>query len=160
MAFETYSGSIPEVVTLRRMVVDLGLEGTEFILSAHNYIIAAVHSRKEVKIAFSSAMKTMDRADNAIIYESKTMFCKRITFRMEDLNLDAYLYHDPERETRERMDFHRNLMQKREDVEKLHVRKGLSTAISAIAGPYMKYISYTVKDGKITTRAMNNGRTG
>ena len=79
MAFETYSGSIPEVVTLRRMVVDLGLEGTEFILSAHNYIIAAVHSRKEVKIAFSSAMKTMDRADNAIIYESKTMFCKRIS---------------------------------------------------------------------------------
>jgi hypothetical protein len=128
MAFETYSGSIPEVVTLRRMVVDLGLEGTEFILSAHNYIIAAVHSRKEVKIAFSSAMKTMDRADNAIIYESKTMFCKRISFRMEDLNLDAYLYNDPERETRERMDFHRNLLQKREYIEKLHVRKDLSTA--------------------------------
>ena len=48
------------------------------------------------------------------------------------------------------MDFHRNLMQKREDIGKLQVRKGLNTAISAIAGSYMKYISYTVKDGKIT----------
>ena len=151
VAFETYSGSIPDVVTLRRMVADLGLEGTEFILdrgffsldnlrilSKHNYIIAAIHSRKEVRIAFSSAIKTMDRADNAIIYESRTMFCQRISFRIEELDLDAYLYHDPERETRKRMDFHRNLKQKREDIEKLQVRKGLSTAISVIAGSYMK----------------------
>lgn len=129
MTFETYSGSIPDIVTLRRMVADLGIEGTEFILdrrffsldnlrilSTHNYIIAAVHSRKEIKTAFSSAIKTIDRADNAIIYENRTMFCQRISFRMEELNLNAYLYHDPERETRERMDFHRNLMQKREDI--------------------------------------------
>ena len=62
------------------MVAYFGLEGTEFILdrgpfsfgslrtlSVHNRIIAAIYSRKEVKIAFSSATKTMDRADNAII---------------------------------------------------------------------------------------------
>ena len=68
---------------------------------------------------------------------------------MEELDLDAYLYHDPERETRERMDFHRNLVQKREDIEKLQVRKGLGTAIYAIAGSCIKYISYAVKDGKV-----------
>ncbi len=172
ISFETYSGSIPDIVTLKRMVTDLGIEGIEFILdrgffsldnlrmlSGHDYIIAAVYSRKEVKAAFSSAMKTLDRADNAILYEGRTMFCLRLSFRMEELDLMAYLYHDPERETEERMNFHRTLMQKREEIEKLQVRKGLGTAISAIAGSYMKYISYTVKEGKIVTRARNNAIT-
>lgn len=87
------------------------------------------------------------------------MFCQRVSFRIEELDLHAYRHHDPERETQERMDFHRNLKQKREDIENLQVRKGLRTAISAIAGSYMKYISYTVKDGKVTTRARNNSIT-
>ena len=86
------------------------------------------------------------------------MFCQRVSFRIEELDLHAYRHHDPERETQERMDFHRNLKQKREDIEKLQVRKGLSTAISAIAGS-MKYISYTVKEGKVTTIARNNAIT-
>ncbi len=98
----------------------------------------------------------MDRAGYAIIYESRTIFCQRISFRMEELDLDTYLHHDPERETRERMDFHRNLVQKREDIEKLQVRKGLGTAISVIAGSCIKYISYAVKDGKVTIGARNN----
>ena len=172
VAFETYSGSIPDVVTLGRMVADLGQEGTEFILyrgffsldnlrilSTHNYIIAAVYYMKEIKIAFSSAIKTIDRADNAIIYEGRSTFCQHVSLRIEELDLHAYLYHDPERETQERMDFHRNLKQKREYIEKVRVRKGLRTAISAIAGSYMKHISYTVKDGKVTTRARNNAIT-
>ena len=54
------------------------------------------------------------------------------------------------------MAFHRNLKQKREDIDKLQVRKSLRTAISAIAGSYMKYLLYTVKDGKVTTRARNS----
>ena len=98
----------------------------------------------------------MDRAGYAIIYESRTIFCQRISFRMEELDLDTYLHHDPERETRERIDFHRNLVQKREDIEKLQVRKGLGTAISVIAGSCIKYISYAVKDGKVTIGARNN----
>lgn len=172
VTFETYSGSTPYVVTLGRMVAGLGIEGTEFILdrgfcsldnlrvlSAHNYIIAAVHSRKEIKIAFSSAIKRIDRTDNANICKIRTMFCQRVSFRIEELDLHAYLYRDPERETQERMDFHRNLKQKRKDIEKLHVRKGLRTAISAIAGSYMKYLLSTVKNGKVTTRARNNALT-
>ena len=73
------------------------------------------------RIPSSFAIKTIDRVDNAIIYENRTMFFQRISFRKEEINLDAYLHHDPERETRERTDFHCNLMQKREDIEKLHV---------------------------------------
>lgn len=87
------------------------------------------------------------------------MFCRRISFGIEDTDLDAYLYHDSEKETQERVDFHRSAMQKSEDIEKLQVGKDLSTAISTVADSYMRYISYTVKDEKITTRARNNAIT-
>jgi transposase len=73
LSFETYSRSILDIVTLKRKVADLSIDGAESILdrgffsldnlgilSAHDYIIAAVCSRKEVKIAFSFAIKTLD----------------------------------------------------------------------------------------------------
>ncbi len=93
-------------------------------------------------------MKTMDGANNAIIYKRKTVFCKCISFRMGELNPNAYPHHYPERRTRERIDFRHNLMKKREDIEKPPLRNGLSIAISVIAGAYTIYISYTVKDGR------------
>ena len=48
---------------------------------------------------------------------------------------------------------------KMHNIQPAFTRRGLNTAISAIAGSYMKYISYTVKDGTITTRARNNAIT-
>jgi transposase len=87
------------------------------------------------------------------------LFCQRLSFRKAELYLNAFLYHDPERETEERMNLHHTLMQNREKIEKLQVRKGLGTAITAIAGSYMKDTSYTVKDNKIITKARNNAIT-
>ena len=63
-----------------------------------SYLVKIIY---KIKIAFSSAIKTIERADNAIIYESRTMFCQRVSFRIEELDLHAYRHQDPERETKE-----------------------------------------------------------
>ena len=44
-----------------------------------------MYSRKEVRTAFSSAIKTRDRANNAFKYGIRTMFFKRISFRVKGL---------------------------------------------------------------------------
>ena len=75
---------------------------------------------------------------------------------MDDLDLTGYFYHDPKREEEERSDFHRKLSDLRKRIESLEIRKGLVKRIESMAGSYIRYISYEVKDGSITTKAKDN----
>ncbi|MEM0136251.1 MAG: hypothetical protein QXU18_13675, partial [Thermoplasmatales archaeon] len=50
---------------------------------------------KPVKNVFAAASRSVDRADNVILFENNPIFCKRVSFDMGDLSLNGYLYHDP-----------------------------------------------------------------
>ncbi len=132
--YELYPGSIPDIVTLRRtieylsprisemeIVLDRGFFSVDNLrlISSMKYVIAASIVRKEVKAIFSRAARTVDRADNVIMYDGNPIFCQRVSFLMEELDLTGYFYHDPKREAEERLDFHRRLKEKREMIERM-----------------------------------------
>ncbi len=108
--FEIYSGSIPDVVTLKRtdvgirklipkmeIIIDMGFFSYEnlILLKDGSYIIEVSLVPKTVKNVFSSASRTVDRADNVIIYQNEPIFCKSVNFTMNDLDLKVYFYLDP-----------------------------------------------------------------
>ncbi len=169
--YDLYPGSIPDIVTLKRTIdylsprigeMEIVLDRDFFsvdnlrLISGMKYVIAASIVRKEVKAVFSKAARTVDRADNIIMYDGNPIFCQRVSFRMEELDLTGYFYHDPKREAEERSDFHRRLKEKREMIERMQVRKGLRKSIENIAGSYLRFISYGVENGRIITKARDN----
>ena len=169
--FEVYSGSIPDVVTLKRtvqsikntipkieIILDRGFFSHEnlSLLKDDSYIMAASPVSRTVKNVFASASRTMDRADNVIMYQNEPIFCKSVTFTMDDLDLRGYFYHDPRRESDERSDFNRRLAEKRSMVEKLQVRPNVRETIESMASSYLRYFTWRIEDGRITTRARNN----
>ena len=172
--FEIYSGSIPDVVTLKRTVesirnlipkIEITLDRGFFshenmsLLKDDSYIIAASLVPKAVKNVFSSASRSVDRADNVIMYQNEPVFCKSVNFTMNDLNLQGYFYHDPRRESDERSDFHRKLAERRSAVEKLQARPNVRETIESIASQYLRYFTWSIEDGRIKTRARNNAIT-
>ena len=169
--YELYPGSILDIVTFKRTIEYLSPRISEMeivldrcffsvdnlrLISGMKYVIAASIVRKEVKAVFSKAARTVDRADNVIMYDGNPIFCQRVSFRVEEMDLTGYFYHDPKREAEERLDFHRRLKEKREMMERMQVRKGLRRSIENIAGSYLRYISYSVENGHIITRAKDN----
>ena len=169
--FEIYSGSIPDVVTLKRtvedirrlipkmeIVLDRGFFSYEnlSLLKDDSYIMAASLVSKAVKNVFSSASRTVDHADNVIMYENEPIFCKSVNFTMDDLHLHGYFYHDRKREADELSDFHRKLSEKRSAIERLQIRPNVRETIESIASNYGKYFTWRIEDSKIKTRAKNN----
>ena len=169
--FEIYSGSIPDVVTLKRtvegirklipkmeIIPDRGFFSYEnlSLLKDDSYIIAASLVSRVIKNVFSSASRTVDRADNVIMYENEPIFCKQASFTMDDLHLKGYFYHDRKREADELSDFHRKLSEKRSAIEKLQIRPNVRETIESIASHYGKYFTWRIEDGRIKTRARNN----
>ncbi len=126
------------------------------LLREAEYIIAASFMQKEVKAVYSSASKTVDRADNVIMYEGYPIFCKNVSFSMDDLELHGYFYHDVRRESDERADLHRNIMERRKRIESLQVRRGIKKSIESIAGSYMRYITYRIENNLVVTSARDN----
>ena len=171
LSFEIYPGSIPDVTTLRRtvehlhpvisdiaLILDRGFFSLDNLrlLDSAGYVIAASFMRKEIKAVFSSASRTVDRADNIIMYEGNPIFCKHVSFSMDDLDLQGYFYHDVKRESDERADLHRNIMERRKRIEALQVRKGMGKIIESIAGSFLRYITYRIENNTVVTSAKDN----
>jgi transposase len=169
--FEVYSGSIPDVVTLKRtvenirkmipkieIILDRGFFSYENLrlLKDDSYIIAASLVPKAVKNVFASASRSMDRADNVIMYQNDPIFCKPVSFSMNDLDLKGYFYHDTKRESDERSDFHRRMAEKRSMIERLQIRQNVQETVGSIASSYARYFTWKIEDGKIRTKARNN----
>ena len=169
--FEIYPGSIVDVstlaITLNRIrnlvpvvviILDRGFFSPDNLrlLHEYEYIIAATHSRKEVKHVFSANMRRLDSADNTIVYNDKPIFAMHVDFSIGDLALKGYLYHDLDLETRERSSFHRHIREVMDTIEKTEPEEKRAAQIRPIGGEYYKYIRTTVKDGKYHAQARNN----
>ncbi len=150
--------SIKDTIPKIEIILDRGFFSHENLdlLKDDSYIIAASLVSKAVKNVFVMASRTVDRADNVIMYNNDPVFCKPVEFTMNDLNLKGYFFHDPRRESDERSDFHRRLAEKRSMVEKLQPRSGVAETIEAIAQSYLRYFTWRIDNNRITTRARNN----
>ncbi|WP_290705021.1 hypothetical protein, partial [Ferroplasma sp. Type II] len=60
------------------------------------------------------------------------------------------------RESDERADLHRNIMERRKRIESLQVRRGIKKSIESIAGSYMRYITYRIENNAVVTSARDN----
>jgi len=169
--FEIYPGSIPDVVTLKRvisalspMIADIAIILDRGFFSLENlriikemrYIIAASLVRNDIKSVFVKASRTVDRSDNVILYEGEPIFCQHVSFSIEDLKLQGYFYHDIKRESMERSDFHKTLKERRKAIESINATRGMRKRIEQIAGSYIRYISYRIENGSIITEAKDN----
>ena len=108
-----------------------------------------------MRSVFSSASRTFDRTDNVITYQDELIFCKKVRFRIEDLDLLGHFYHDLGSESDGRSDFHRKLADNRTAIENLHVRKGMGKTMGAIAGTYFRYFTYRIENVKFVTKGKN-----
>ena len=91
-----------------------------------------------------------------IMYDGQPIFCRHVSFSMDDLELHGYFYHDVRRESDERADLHRNIMERRKRIESLQVRRGIKKSIESIAGSYMRYITYRIENNLVVTSARDN----
>ncbi|MHB8396200.1 MAG: hypothetical protein ACYDAZ_06900 [Thermoplasmataceae archaeon] len=126
------------------------------VLRTTGYVIAASLVRKEIKAIFSITSRSVDRADNVIMYDGQPIFCRHVLFAMEELELQDYLYHDMRRESEERADLHRNVVERRKMIEAVRARKGMRKIIETIASPYMRYITYRIENNVVMAVAKDN----
>ena len=108
-----------------------------------------------IMAAFSTLGKKIENADNVIVHGNRTIFAINSRVKIDGMDIDAYFYHDTEREGEEKANFHRKLKEIRDKIESLSVRKGVSRTIYAIAGDYMKYIHYRIGETITTTTRKN-----
>jgi hypothetical protein len=111
------------------------------LLKDDSYIIEASLVQKAVKNFFSSASRTVDRADNVIMYENEPIFCKSVNFTMNDMNLDGYFHHDPKRWGA---------------MKSLQIRPNPREIIDSTVFQYLRYFTCRIEDGRIKTRTRNN----
>ncbi|MEM4058763.1 MAG: hypothetical protein QXZ12_08615 [Thermoplasmata archaeon] len=45
-----------------------------------------------MKTVFAKALNTVQKAKNVVIYGEQAIFCKEVTFRIEDRELKGYFY--------------------------------------------------------------------
>ncbi len=169
--YEMYPGSIPDVVTLKRtvdylsplirdveIILDRGFFSLENLklISNMNYIIAASLTRKEIKSVFSKASRTVDKADNVILYEGNPVFCQNVSFRIQDTGYTGFFYHDPRRESDELSDLHKKIRIRRDQIQNLQIRRGIGKTIENILGSYARYVTYRVEKERIVTTAKDN----
>ena len=64
--------------------------------------------------------------------------------------------HDVRRESDERADLHRNIMERRKRIGSLQVRKGKVKIIESIAGSFLRYITYRIENNTVKTSARDN----
>ena len=169
--FDLYPGSIVDVSTLKNTIARIrafGMDRVSLILDrgffsldnlnvmkGMDFIMAASLSRKEIKGAFSALGKKIENADNVIVHGNRTIFAMNSVVKIDGMDIDAYFYHDTEREGEEKANFHRKLKEIRDKIESFSVRKGVSRTIYAIAGDYMKYIHYRIGETITTTTRKN-----
>lgn len=114
MFFEIYSGSIIDIVVLKRTVesmmkptpkIEIILDMRFFshenlsLLKDVSFIIEVSLVLKAIKNAFLSASRSVDKADNVIMYENEPIFCLPVNFIMGDMNLRGHFFHDQKMES-------------------------------------------------------------
>jgi transposase len=173
--YDIYPGSVVDITTVRNTVETLksaGLRDITFIMdrgmfsssnieylisSGMEFIMPASYTMKEVRSLALLSRKTIEKGGNMIRTFGEILFAQKKAFRMGNLEINAWVYYDPDRDRRERLAFYSALQDRVEKVLSRSVRKWERPrdVCEEIMGPYMNFISWKY-DGSFHVKVRDN----
>ena len=117
----------------------------------------ASYTLKEVRRLALSSRKTIEKAGNMISISGEIMFAVKKTVKIGNVDISAWVYYDPERDSRERTVFYSSLKERMDRLSSRTVRKWEKPrdVCDDIMGPYRNFISFRY-DGSFHIRIRDN----
>ena len=173
--YDIYPGSVNDITTVKNTIDVLrtaGLTDVAFIMdrgmfssssieylieSGMNFIMPASYTMKEVRRLALSSRKTIEKAGNMISISGEIMFAVKKTVKIGNVDISAWVYYDPERDSRERTVFYSSLKERMDRLSSHTVRKWEKPrdVCDDIMGPYRNFISFRY-DGSFHIRIRDN----
>ena len=173
--YDIYPGSVVDITTLRNtidvlrsagikdvtLIMDRGMFSSSniayLIESGMDFIMPASYTMKEIRRLALSSKKTIEKAGNMISMSGEIMFAVKRTARIGNADVSAWVYYDPERDSRERTVFYSSLKERMDRLSSRTVRKWEKPGdvCDDIMGPYRNFISFRY-DGSFHVRIRDN----
>lgn len=109
-----------------------------------NFIMPASHTLKEVRRLSLSSRKTIEKGGNMISISGEIMFAVRKTVRTGNADVSAWVYYQPDRDSRERSLFYSFPKERMDRLSSRTLRKWEKSGdvCDDIMGPYRNFISF------------------
>ncbi|MCL4480793.1 MAG: transposase [Candidatus Thermoplasmatota archaeon] len=138
--YDIYPGSVNDITTINNMVDLLrsaGFTDVTFIMdrvmfssssieylieSGMNFIMPASYTMKEVRRLALSSRKTIEKAGNMITMSGEIMFAVKKTVKIGNVDISAWVYYDPGRDSSERTVFYSSLKERMDRLSSRTVR--------------------------------------
>ncbi len=174
--YKIFPGSIPDVKTLKNLMTEIRILGKGkplLILDKGFYSISNLQELKQQgwkfimplplswKIAcflIRKERRNLHSPQNLKKYQDGFIPIVKGQIQIGKEMFYYYLYHDIERETREKIKFYKKLSEIEEALEEMQVKKGENKKhiFKNIAGNFSVYLSYTVKENHFRIKRKKN----
>ncbi len=185
--YDMYPGSVVDITTVSNTVEVLkssGINSATFIMdrgmfstsnieymiaSGMDFIMPASYTMKSIRSIALQYRKTIERGENMISISNEIMFAFKKRVKIGSVELNAWIYYDPERDKIERKAFYSSLKERIDRLSSRTVRKWEKTneVCDDIMGPYRNFISFRydnsfhvkIKDNAVSQRINRCGIT-
>jgi len=164
--YKIFPGSIPDVKTLKNLTTEIKILGKgkpllildkgfysignleELKQQGWKFIMPLPFSRKIARSLIRKERKNLDSPKNLKKYQDGFIQVMKGQIQIGKEKFYYYLYHDLERETREKIKFYKKLSEIEEMLEERQIKKGDNPKqlFKDIARTFSVYLSYTVKE--------------
>lgn len=162
--YKIFPGSIPDVKTLKNLMTEIKILGKgkpllildkgfysienikELKEDQWRFIIPLPFSRKIAQFLIQKEKKNLFSPVNVRKYQDGFIYTVKGEVQISKVKLFYYLYHDLERETREKIKFYRQLSDIEEKLEEREIKKGEKPeqVFRDITGNFSIYFSYKI----------------
>lgn len=185
--YDLYPGSVVDITTVSNTVEVLkssGINNATFIMdrgmfsasnieymiaSGMDFIMPASYTMKAIRSIALLYRKTIERGENMISISGEIMFAVKRSVQIGSVELNAWIYYDPERDKIERKAFYSALKERIDRLSSRTVRKWekAGDVCDDIMGPYRNFISFRydnsfhvkIKDNAVSQRINRCGIT-
>lgn len=174
--YDVYPGSITDVTTLKGTLNKIAAYGVkeytaimdrgffsrynliEMLNQKISFIIAATFQLKEVKTLLSDAQHDITNVEYMQRFKESTIYVKPVTLSIDSSNLDGYLFYDPKRELEEREAFTSRLIDIREELAGVRLKKGMLASVKfyETAGKLKNFFDWKQVDDRIEVTIRQN----
>jgi len=174
--YDIYPGSITDVTTLTGTLIKLEACGVEHFTAIMDrgffsqgnleemlkrglsFIIAAKLDSKDLKMLLTEAQQDIDNVEYLQKFKKHTIYVKSVTFPVGSHALQGYLYYDPKREQEGREALTGRLVDIREDIARLRLKKGQAAygVFLEKAGKLKNFFDWKQVDNRIEVTIRQN----
>ena len=173
--YDIYPGSVSDITTVKNTVdvlksasftdvtfiMDRGTfssSSIEYLIeSGMNFIMPASYNMKEIRRLALSSRKTIEKAGNMITLSGEIIFAVEKTAKIGNVDISAWVYYDPGRDSMERTVFYSCLKERMDRLFSRTVRKWEKPGdvCDDIMGQYRNFVSF-LYDGSFLIRTRDN----